>query len=130
MIRAKLHKIKQELDHTRIDNIRQHIHDEFQKQNLTTVIGKGDRVAIAVGSRGINQIDEIVKSVVDEVQRGRRRDRLSFLPWGPMAVLLPKGRRRYWKTTGFLKRKVNALHRIFNGDGPPGGNKERHSRLH
>ena len=69
MIRVKLHKIKQELDNLQIGNIRQHIQDEFEKQNLCATIKRGEHVAIAVGSRGISQIDEIVKSVVGQVQK-------------------------------------------------------------
>ncbi|WP_319521446.1 lactate racemase domain-containing protein [uncultured Desulfosarcina sp.] len=107
MIRAKLHKIKQELDQTRIDNIRQHIHDEFQKQNCSTVIGKGKRVAIAVGSRGINQIDEIVKSVVDEVQKAGAAP--FIVPsMGSHGGATAEGQKEILENYGILEQNVNA----------------------
>lgn len=107
MIRAKLHKIKQELDHTRIDDIRQHIHDEFRKQNLSTVIGKKDRVAIAVGSRGINQIDEIVKSVVYEVQKAGAEP--FIVPsMGSHGGATAEGQKEILENYGISEEKVNA----------------------
>lgn len=69
MINTKLHKIRQKLDNTEIDNIKSHICDEFEKQKLSATIHRGESVAIAVGSRGIGQIDVIVKSIIDEIKK-------------------------------------------------------------
>ena len=45
------------------------IADSFQASGSLDCVRKGERVAIAVGSRGIHQIDRIVRAVVLEVTK-------------------------------------------------------------
>lgn len=67
MISAKLHKIRQKLDNSAVENIRKHIGVECEKQKLSSTINRGESVAIAIGSRGIGQIDVIARSLIDEL---------------------------------------------------------------
>jgi hypothetical protein len=59
-----MYRIKQCLDDTRVDNIGQAVFDELEKLSVTEV-KPGHRVAIAAGSRGITNITEILKAIVD-----------------------------------------------------------------
>jgi len=69
MIIFKLQKIKQKLDHTEISDIKQTVSAGFEEQKLSSTIKKDQKVAIAVGSRGITRINEIVASIVDEIKK-------------------------------------------------------------
>ncbi len=56
-------------DKTAIDDLEQAIRDELARQSLSSCVKKGDRVAIAVGSRGVAKIDVIARTVVEELKR-------------------------------------------------------------
>lgn len=64
-----LFKVKQDFKSTEIDDISLTISQEFKKAILAGRIKPGSKIAIAVGSRGIANISEIVKSVIAEFKR-------------------------------------------------------------
>ncbi|HEY5562755.1 MAG TPA: DUF2088 domain-containing protein [Clostridiaceae bacterium] len=62
----KLIKVKQNFKREHIEDIEKKVIEEIEKSNLT--IKKGDRIAIAVGSRGIANIAKVVKATVAKVK--------------------------------------------------------------
>ena len=61
-------RVKQKYDISSIDDIRQKIHDEFEKTNVLGNIRENGKIAITAGSRGINRIGEILGIIVEEVK--------------------------------------------------------------
>jgi len=63
-------RIRQKFDRKLIpkDEIQKHIHEELFKIGLPNQIQTGQSVAITAGSRGINNIDSIIKAVVVELK--------------------------------------------------------------
>jgi hypothetical protein len=64
----KMLPIQQKFQMSKLDNITGAIHREFLKEEVQTKIKPGMKVAIAVGSRGINHLQEIVTSVIREIR--------------------------------------------------------------
>lgn len=64
----KMAKIRQVIPNDYIKNVPLVIKEEMDKINLEDKIIRKKNVAITVGSRGIDRIAEIIKSVVDEVK--------------------------------------------------------------
>eukprot|EP00130_Batrachochytrium_dendrobatidis_P008625 XP_006683500.1 hypothetical protein BATDEDRAFT_93261 [Batrachochytrium dendrobatidis JAM81] len=61
-------KIRQKFEAPRIDNIVDYLNDKLNQEKALQSIQPGQRVAIAVGSRGIDNIKEVVTTVVKKVQ--------------------------------------------------------------
>ena len=64
----KLIKVKQKFSDEKLESIHECIHEQIQKDKILDKIAKGKKIALAVGSRGIRNIDVIVKCVVDELK--------------------------------------------------------------
>lgn len=67
----KLHKVRQIFDRTSLKDaeaVKHMLQMELAKDELSAVIHPGDRVAIAVGSRGIKNLLLLVKTVVEDVK--------------------------------------------------------------
>ncbi|ATW28153.1 hypothetical protein [Candidatus Formimonas warabiya] len=62
-------KIRQRFNRIKVGNIPDQVHREFSKTPVATGIPHGCRVAVAVGSRGIANIQEIVRAVVGELKK-------------------------------------------------------------
>ncbi len=60
-----LHKVKQTFPRNTVDNITEVVGNELRKPEITCKIKPGMRVAVAVGSRGIKNIFQIVKTVIE-----------------------------------------------------------------
>lgn len=65
----KVVKIKQKFDATVLDNPLGVLTEQLRQPNIAGLVSTGQRVAVAVGSRGISRIDEITKTVIDELKR-------------------------------------------------------------
>ncbi|SDF08335.1 lactate racemase domain-containing protein [Sporomusa acidovorans] len=64
-------KVRQKFNVTEINDIAAAIKQEFAKENIGDRIKPGMRIAVAVGSRGLNRIPELVRLTVQEIkQRG------------------------------------------------------------
>ncbi|TDF97078.1 lactate racemase domain-containing protein [Paenibacillus piri] len=61
--------VEQKFAITKVDDISETVHDEFLKNEVQVKIRPGMKVAVAVGSRGINNLQEIVTHVVKEIKR-------------------------------------------------------------
>jgi hypothetical protein len=63
----KMYRVRQRLDDTKIENIGPAVEAELRKLSLTS-IKPGQRVAITGGSRGIANMAEILKTVVEHIK--------------------------------------------------------------
>jgi hypothetical protein len=61
-------RIRQHFDAPRVDDIAGTVRDEIARINPSSTIKPGQTVAIAAGSRGVANIDTIVKTVVEEMK--------------------------------------------------------------
>ncbi len=66
MALPRLFRIKQKLEGPTITDLRGAIHSKIHELNLHQQIKRGQSIAITAGSRGITDIDTILRSVVDE----------------------------------------------------------------
>ena len=64
----KMYKVVQSFDDTHISDVTKAVKSEFAKPNISSRIKPGMKVAAAVGSRGINNLKEIVTAVVEEIK--------------------------------------------------------------
>lgn len=64
----KLRKVQQVFDHTSLDDVEGTLLKEWARPEIREKIHKGDRVAVAVGSRGIKNLQLIVKTTVDQLK--------------------------------------------------------------
>ncbi|MCX8117605.1 MAG: nickel-dependent lactate racemase [Desulfobacterota bacterium] len=61
----RMYRIGQTFDRTAVGDVEGTIREELSKHDLRKKVRPGDRVAITAGSRGISQIDLILKTLVD-----------------------------------------------------------------
>lgn len=71
MEEIKMRCIMQIFEQRKIDNIPEEISQEFEKIRLSEKIKPGMQICITVGSRGINNIQLIIKSIIAEVKKRR-----------------------------------------------------------
>lgn len=103
----KIAKIKQKFKTNTIKNLSQKINEEMDKVNAEQVIKKGDRIAITVGSRGIDNIDKLVKSVVDKVKE-YEAEAIIIPAMGSHGGATAEGQIKVLKTLGVTEKKVGA----------------------
>lgn len=60
-----MYRVRQRFDQSALEDVGSEVGDQLQQLNPATVASPGQSVAVAVGSRGIQCLPEIVKSVVD-----------------------------------------------------------------
>lgn len=64
----KVKKIKQNFDRTKIDDLSEYIHQSFKNSDLKKRIKPAYRIGITVGSRGITNLNIIVRAIVSELK--------------------------------------------------------------
>ena len=64
-----MHRVRQKFDRPRVEDPEGRIRSEFAKEEISGKIRKGQRVAVAVGSRGIRNLAFIVHSIICEIKR-------------------------------------------------------------
>jgi hypothetical protein len=69
----RMHRIRQIIDTPEVDHIKDTVIKELSKLDLGSRIRPGDRIAITAGSRGINHIDEILKTLIDALKTHKAR---------------------------------------------------------
>lgn len=62
-------RVQQKFNPVKIANIREEIHRQFAKEAIKAKIKPGMQVVVGVGSRGISNLPQIVKAVVDEIKQ-------------------------------------------------------------
>ncbi|NLL62420.1 MAG: DUF2088 domain-containing protein [Candidatus Atribacteria bacterium] len=65
----KLLKIKQEFEKTHLEDVSTEVHNEFYRIGLDKKIKPGMNIAITAGSRGIDKLGQILKSIVCEIKK-------------------------------------------------------------
>lgn len=68
MALPKMVKVRQKFDRTTLNDIEKSLKEEFARTDLRSLVKPKESVAIAVGSRGIANIDIIVKTVADTLK--------------------------------------------------------------
>lgn len=63
----KMYRVRQHLNSEKIDDIKAAVWNELDSIGIRRKIQKGSEIAVCAGSRGINNIDKIVKAAVDYV---------------------------------------------------------------
>lgn len=61
----KMYRVRQQFDETKLEDIEVAIRCEFEKKEIQTLVKPGMRVAVGVGSRGIQNLFTIVKTTID-----------------------------------------------------------------
>ena len=69
----KLTKVQQIFDDSKIEDVVSETKRELEKKEISEKIHKGDRVAIAIGSRGISNLRDILKTLIDFLKRQEAR---------------------------------------------------------
>ena len=64
----QMHRVRQTFLKPRLDRLEEHIKKEMCKDDIEKKIKPGAKVAVAVGSRGIRNIDKIVRSVIEQIK--------------------------------------------------------------
>jgi len=64
----KMFRLRQRFDATRIENVSAEVANQLQRLNLQSRIQPGQTVAVTAGSRGIANIAQIIRAVVDHVK--------------------------------------------------------------
>lgn len=64
----KMYKVNQCFDSERLEDVENKVRQEIQKDIIRRKINQGQKIAVAVGSRGIKNLFLIVKTVVDELK--------------------------------------------------------------
>ncbi len=64
----KMYKVRQHLNSEKLADINKTVYDELDAIGIGEKIKKDSEIAVCAGSRGINNIDKIVKAAVDYVK--------------------------------------------------------------
>lgn len=64
----KLHRVQQIFDRASLKEVERTLKEELSKEEIVKTVHPGDRVAVAVGSRGIKNLFLIVKTVVEDIK--------------------------------------------------------------
>ena len=67
----RMHRIRQTIDTPKIDSIKDTVSKELSTLDLASLICPGARIAITAGSRGINHIDLILKTLIDILKKNK-----------------------------------------------------------
>ena len=65
----KMYKVKQYFDSTHIPDIHKAIDEQLEQHEIKSLVKPNQKIAIAVGSRGIYQIDKIVRIIGDRLKQ-------------------------------------------------------------
>lgn len=64
----KFMRIRQKFDSTKIENVVETVNAKFQQDNIKDTIKEGQTIGITVGSRGLDNLREIVKCICDNIK--------------------------------------------------------------
>ncbi|MGB3635045.1 MAG: lactate racemase domain-containing protein [Rubrobacteraceae bacterium] len=67
----KLVKVRQEFPRPRIEDVREELRNELRKEEISSRIKPGMRVAITAGSRGISGIDLILRTLIEALKEAK-----------------------------------------------------------
>lgn len=67
----KMHEVRQIFQRPRLESIEAQIKQELAKETISQTVKPGAKVAVAVGSRGIRNLPQIVKAVIEQIKNLR-----------------------------------------------------------
>ena len=101
----RMHSVRQEFPRPRLDDVEGRIREEFARPIIREKIKPGARAAVAVGSRGIKNLDVIVKVVLKEIKdAGARPFIVSAM--GSHGGGAPEGQHGVLETYGITEEKM------------------------
>ena len=103
----QLIQITQDLDNTRVGNIRRTVHDQFDQKEILSPIHPGQSVAITAGSRGISNIKEIIGAIVTEIKEIGGKPFL-VPAMGSHGGAIAEGQRRVLEDYGLEEKAIGA----------------------
>ena len=103
----RLVPVRQNVQATRLDNIPKAIAEQFRKPEIAARIKPGERIAIGCSSRGIANIQAIVKAVVDGI-KALGGDPFLFPAMGSHGASNAAGQRRVLEDYGLTETAVGA----------------------
>lgn len=65
----KMHTVRQQFNNEKLEDIKGTIEFEAHKDSIKGLIKAGQKIAVAVGSRGIKNLQEIVKFTIEEIKK-------------------------------------------------------------
>lgn len=103
----KMYRIRQCFDGSALADIRKEIRDEFARNNIAGRVRPGENVAVAVGSRGINNLQAIVSETVSCL-RGIGLEPFIVPAMGSHGGATAEGQREVLEHLGIDESTVNA----------------------
>ncbi|HWQ30846.1 MAG TPA: lactate racemase domain-containing protein [Negativicutes bacterium] len=101
----KMHKVRQSFSDVKLENVAQTVKDEIQKRTIREKILPGQRIAVAVGSRGIKNSFLIVKTIIEEL-KGLGADPYIVSAMGSHGNGTEKGQREILEGYGITKENL------------------------
>jgi len=100
-------RVRQTFDHTTLDNLSDEINTQLANMKLTTAIRPGQTVAVACSSRGIDNYDTIVKTVISYLKQ------IKLVPFiipamGSHGAATDTGQKRVLEHLGIIEKDVGA----------------------
>ena len=99
--------VRQKAQTTRVDNIPETIAEQFKKPDIAAKIKPGERIAIGCSSRGIANIQAVVKAVVDGI-KALGGEPFLFPAMGSHGASNAEGQRQVLEDYGLTEAAVGA----------------------
>ncbi|MCC8056557.1 lactate racemase domain-containing protein [Cloacibacillus sp.] len=101
----KMHRVQQIFQKPRLENFKEKIKEEISQNEIASKIKPGARVAVAVGSRGIRNLAEIVKTVLEQI-KAAGGEPFIISAMGSHGGGTPEGQRDVLSTYGITEEKM------------------------
>ena len=98
----KMAQVRQRFDDSRLDDVGQTVGEQMQRSESRDRVRPGMKIAIGAGSRGIANIAEAVKAVVQGLKEQGAEPFISQ-PWAVTGARMPKVSRLCWKASVSVK---------------------------
>lgn len=101
----KMYRIKQKLPNYRIENIAEVIAEQLNDNKINHLIKPGMSIAVAVGSRGIRQLYQVVETVIAEL---KKKKAIPFIvpAMGSHGGATPEGQKRVLESYGITEKDL------------------------
>ena len=100
-----MHPVKQCFDRPRLERIQETLLEELRKPEICGKLAPGQRVAVAVGSRGIQNLQLIVGTVVEEIRR-QKAEPFLVAAMGSHGGATPEGQREVLAGYGITEESM------------------------
>ena len=104
---SKMLKVKQNFRDDRIEDVEASVSEIFAQEKISSLIHPGQKIAVAVGSRMIDRIQNIVKQIVTEL-KARGAEPFIVTAMGSHGGGTPEGCKRILEDFGITEESVGA----------------------